>query len=149
LLTSLYHLFPPYIHPMVIHFTIAIIYLCGLAGLVGLFRRGSEFAGRSFQILLVLGILATIAAGLAGVISEYYLPRIPAGVPAILAAHRRDGELTGVLMVLATIAQVAEQRLRPRVAISAFVLSLAAVVMVSITGDLGGSMVYGHGLGVR
>ncbi|RIV17762.1 DUF2231 domain-containing protein [Alicyclobacillaceae bacterium I2511] len=146
-MTALYHLFPPTIHPMVIHFTIAIIYLAALAGLAGLIFRRDGFYVRLFLTLLVLAIAATLAAGVAGVISESYDTISPA-VAKILSVHKNFGELTGVLVVIATMFQWFAQGKR-RVSKLAFLFSLAAVVTVSITGFLGGSMVYNHGLGVH
>lgn len=142
----LYHMFPPTIHPMVIHFTISIIYLSGLFGLIGLFRRRDRFWVKAFVILLCLGIIATIAAGIAGVISESY-DTIPRSVQPMLNAHKRDGELTGVFVVFALIAQMFLGRLK-RVSWLAWVLSIISMILVTITGHLGGTMVYQHGLGI-
>ncbi len=145
-LSWLYHMFPPTIHPMVIHFTIAIIYLAGLFGLVGLFRRHDRFWVKVFVLFLCLGIVATIAAGVAGVISESY-DTIPHSVQPMLQAHKRDGEVTGVFVVLALLAQMFFGRLQ-KVSWVGWVLSMIAVILVTITGHLGGTMVYQHGLGV-
>lgn len=149
MLTSLYHLFPATIHPMVVHFTIAVNYLTTLAGIIGLFRRKDRLFARSFFYLLILSILATIAAGVAGVISEYYISHIPGGAATILPAHRRDGELTGVFLVFSFIAQAYLGRLTQRVSWAALVLCVISTVLVSITGHLGGTMVYQYGLGVH
>ncbi|MCF8565796.1 DUF2231 domain-containing protein [Alicyclobacillus tolerans] len=147
-MTFLYHLFPPTIHPMVIHFTIAIIYLTTLAGITGLIFKKDKFYTRAFFILIGLSILATMAAGVAGVISEFYLTTIPHGVNAMLHAHKRDGELTGVLLVVAFAAQWMGYR-KGRVSLAAFAFCVLATAMVSVTGFIGGSMVYDHGLGVH
>lgn len=145
-MTFLYHLFPPTIHPMVVHFTISIIWLAGLLGLIGLFRREDTFWAKAFTLFLGLGILATLAAGVAGVISESY-DKIPQAVGVMLANHKRDGELTGVFVVIAFIVQLLHGRLQ-KVSWIAFIACLIAVVLVSITGYIGGSMVYDHGLGI-
>lgn len=149
MLTSLYHLFPATIHPMVVHFTIAINFLTSLAGLVGLFRRKDKLFSRSFFYLLILSILATIAAGVAGVISEYYISHIPSGAQHIFPAHRRDGELTGVFLVLAFLAQLFFGKVTKRVSVIAFLLCVVSTVLVSMAGHLGGTMVYSFGLGVH
>lgn len=147
-MTPLYHLFPPTIHPMVIHFTIALVYLSALAGFVGLFARRDYFYVKAYLLMLGLAIVATIAAGIAGVISESYVNPAVHHVTGLLAVHKRDGELTGVLLVIAFGAQAVLQRLR-RVSLVAFIFTLGATAMVSVTGFLGGSMVYDHGLGVQ
>ncbi|MBX5437282.1 MAG: hypothetical protein IRZ33_08695 [Alicyclobacillaceae bacterium] len=61
------HLFPPTIHPMVVHFSIAIVYIAALAGLAGLVSRHQAICVRSFFLLLCLGIVATAATGIAGI----------------------------------------------------------------------------------
>jgi uncharacterized membrane protein len=149
-MASLFHLFPPTIHPMVIHFTIAIIYLSTLAGIAGLIIKKDPMYAKVFFILLTMSILATMAAGVAGVISESYV-RVSHTVAPILEAHKRDGEITGVILVAAFAFQALKwlrQREAMRVSIVAFILTVGATIMVSITGHLGGTMVYGHGLGV-
>lgn len=136
---------------MVVHFTIAINYLCSLVGIIGAFRRKDSFWGKSFFYLLILSILATIAAGAAGVISESYLTNYPSGVHPMFHQHTKYGELTGVLLVVSFVIQLyslARQK-QYRVTLLALVFCLAATVTVSIAGHLGGTMVYHFGLGVQ
>jgi uncharacterized membrane protein len=147
-MSALYKLFPPTIHPMVIHFTIAIIYLACLVGFVGLFYRNREFYQKAFYGLLFLGILATLAAGVAGNISESYA-HVTRTVAPMLESHARDGEITGVLIVIAFVIQFFSQRNKKQVSAIAFAFCLLATIMVSITGNIGGSMVYDHGLGIH
>lgn len=143
----LYSLFPATIHPMVVHFTIAIIYLAGLAELIALFNKDKFFEKAGF-ILLGLGVLATIAAGIAGSISENYDHITPA-VAQLLSQHRFYGELTGVMILIAWVIRlITRYRNNRRVAIVSIVFTLAAVVLVSYVGHLGGTLVYDHGLGI-
>lgn len=148
-MATLFHLLPPTIHPMVIHFTIAIIYLCTLAGLVGfVWRREGVFYAKAFYILLALSIVATLAAGVAGVVSESYVS-INATTGSMLEVHKRNGELTGVLLVFAAGFQWLKWRKVKGVSAVALVICVAATILVSITGEIGGAMVYDHGLGVH
>ncbi|MCL6445642.1 MAG: DUF2231 domain-containing protein [Alicyclobacillus sp.] len=134
---------------MVVHFTIAIPYLAALAGLAGLIFRRDPLLPRAFLSLLILGVLATIAAGIAGVISESYV-RVSSDVGGMLHQHKNWGELTGVLLVVSTALQAYTYRVRAkRVNILAFLFCLGAVVTVTLAGFLGGDMVYHHGLGVH
>ncbi|WP_245631739.1 DUF2231 domain-containing protein [Alicyclobacillus ferrooxydans] len=151
-LASLYHLFPATIHPMVVHFTIAIVYLAGFAGLIGVVWRGRDgFFPKLYLLMLFLAILATIAAGAAGVISESYLKSIPHGVASTLETHKSYGELTGVSVVIAFVLQSWRWwRKKPlwSVSLVSLLFAIVAVVFVSMAGHLGGMMVYHHGLGV-
>ncbi len=145
----IYRLFPATIHPMVVHFTIAILYLAVLAEIIAYFRRKDAFYERAGFILLGLGVLATIAAGVAGSISETY-DRITPAVAAMLATHRFYGELTGVLFLIAWVIRlVTRYRKSPaRVSLIALLISLVALGFLSYVGYLGGTMVYDHGLGI-
>lgn len=151
-MTALIHLFPATIHPMVVHFTIAIVYLTGLAGMVGMFWRTSDvFFPKLYLLFVFLSILATLAAGIAGVISESYLVTIPHAVQPMLHTHKSYGELTGVALVIAFCLQVWHWwRTKPgwSVSVLSLLFSIVAVVLVSMAGHLGGMMVYHHGLGV-
>ncbi len=133
---------------MVVHFTIAIAYLAGAAGLVGGVRQTS-FWSRAFLYLLLLGILATASAAVAGVVSESYLARIPAPVAPLLHTHKEYGLFTGAFQVIATALQLAWGTRRSRVSWLAVVCAVIACVFVTMAGHLGGTMVYHYGLGVR
>ncbi|KRW91779.1 hypothetical protein SD51_07465 [Alicyclobacillus tengchongensis] len=141
-------MFPATIHPMVVHFTIAITYLATLAGLIGLIRRKSDFWPTSFLYLLGLGILATIAAGVAGVISESYIRHISPTVAPMFHRHKEYGVLTGVALIIAFVAQWLLGLRKQRVAMIGFIASLVATVLVSLAGHLGGTLVYHDAFGI-
>ncbi len=147
-MSFLYHLFPPTIHPMVVHFTIAIPYIALLIGILGLIMRDRELYAKGYLFMLFLGILATIAAGAAGVISEYYV-HVPRHVRGMLEDHKNYGEITGVLIVIAFVVQWFVLRRKQRVSIISLVFCILATITVSLAGFVGGSMVYDHGLGVQ
>jgi len=137
---------------MVVHFTIAIAYLAAFAGVVGLIWKGDGFFPKLFTLMLFFGIVATLAAGIAGVISESYLTHISPTVRHNFENHKFYGELTGVVLVAAALFQSwTLLRKRPvwTVSIIACLLSLTAAVTVSIAGHLGGMLVYLHGFGVH
>lgn len=152
---------PATIHPMVVHFPIALLYVTLLAEVVSLtpWDRERVFARAGFWAL-TLSLFAIVAAGASGVISEHSARFTPQS-GALLGAHQRDAVLTGVFALLAWCVRVLSLypkspsggrggiagtgRGRPT-AFSAL-LVLAAVVMISITGSLGGTMVYQYGTG--
>ncbi|GMA56122.1 hypothetical protein GCM10025858_06250 [Alicyclobacillus sacchari] len=142
------HMLPATIHPMVVHFTIAITYLATLAGLIGLVRRKSDFWPKSFLYLLGLGVLATIAAGVAGVVSESYISHISPTVAPMFHHHKEYGVLTGVALLLAFAAQWLLGMRRQRVAMIGFLASLAATILVTLAGHLGGTLVYHDAFGI-
>ncbi|MCL6562069.1 MAG: DUF2231 domain-containing protein [Firmicutes bacterium] len=154
-------LFPPTIHPMVVHFPIALLYLTTLFDFLAVVlphRRSRTFHQVGLW-LLSLGLVSLVAAALAGIISESAAHFTPA-TRALLSVHQRDAFLTGLLASGAWIVQVMTPfapaaskeswSLAGRGRVSWVVLALvaSATAMVSITGSLGGTMVYGHGVGV-
>ena len=157
---------PPTIHPMVVHFPIALLYLgAGAQGmaLVTHSAQHDRFWDRAALWLLTLAGAAIAVAAAAGVISAESVHLTP-GTGALLDAHQRDAALTGVLALASWVLQVSARfpargrswpgswslggTGRGRVTGAAFIAGAAAAVMVSITGTLGGSMVYRHCLGI-
>lgn len=162
----LVRLLPPTIHPMIVHFPIALGFLLLLVE-VAAFATRDPFWERAGIWLINLEILAIGAAIVAGVVSEH--SAIVHGTSrALLSAHKRDGVLTGLLFGALWIvrmgfltprrhpAQKESKRasqarivLRPlRPGIFSLVLLLGGLVMLTVTASLGGSLVYEHGVGV-
>lgn len=172
LLTTWIHIgegvLPPTIHPMLVHFPIALLYLCLFVELVGrIVQPPDRFYDRLSFWLLILGFLAGVAAAAGGVISEQYV-RWTTATTALLAAHQRDAVLTGLLVLMAIGARLlgryggsrwptgrassgwsAWGTGRGRPTGLSLVLLVAAVAMITVTGSLGGSMVYHYGVGIR
>ncbi len=156
-------IFPPTIHPMIVHFPIALLYLTLLIEIIGfLIPRQDRFFDRAGFWALTLSLLAIVSAAAAGMISEQFVKWTPATLP-ILYAHQRDAVLTGVFALgawfvrwFAHFPTVGRQQSlwsiwhtgRGRQSLLDTILVIAAVIMVSLTGTLGGSMVYNHGVGV-
>ncbi|CAB1127878.1 conserved membrane protein of unknown function [Candidatus Hydrogenisulfobacillus filiaventi] len=157
-------LFPPTIHPMVVHFPIALLWVTLLIDLLAWVGGSRDrFLDRAGFWMLSLSLLAIVGAGAAGVLSEQYVRWTPA-TRAILSAHQRDAALTGVFALGAWLVRWAARYPAPargeragwslagsgrgRRTWLSTLLVLGATIMVSITGTLGGSMVYGHGVGI-
>lgn len=156
-------IFPPTIHPMIVHFPIALLYLTLLIEIIGYMRpRQDRFFDRAGFWSLTLSLFAIVAAAAAGMISEQFVRWTPA-TGAMLATHQRDAVLTGVFAMAAWIVRWFSRfpstgrspggwslwhTGRGRQTLIGTILVIGAVVMVSITGALGGSMVYNHGAGI-
>ena len=154
---------PPTIHPMIVHFPIALLYLTIAVDIlmwVAPPEQGRFFPRASFW-LLTASCVAIIAAMVAGIISEQSIHLTPQ-TQAMLSAHQHYAILTGLCAGAAWLLRVfgrfprAERggwsifgtgRGRPSLLATVFVAG--AVIFVSITGSLGGSMVYDHGVGVH
>jgi len=145
---------------MIVHFPIAFAYLLIIVEGVAIMTRQRTWERAGFA-LLTLEIFALLAAMVAGVISSHAVQATGASA-SLLAAHKRDAVLTGLAFGALWIwrsgllfparsggglSDLAARRRHPGA--FSFLLLLIGVIMVSITGSLGGSMVYGHGLGVH
>lgn len=155
---------PPTIHPMVVHFPIALAYLT-LAAEALLWVTPSDtrrFLSRSAFWLLTAECSAIIVAILAGVVSEQSVHFTPT-TSALLSAHQHYAVLTGLCAGIAWLARVFSRMPRGRRANEWSILGTGrgranlvttlfvagAAVFITITGNLGGTMVYGHGVGIR
>lgn len=169
MLNFLVSLFPPTIHPMVVEFPIALLFTALLLDLLAIWQKDLVLE-RAGLLVFVLGFLSIGVAGLAGWISEHYVTLTPV-TAAILAAHRRDAELTGILFTLVAVLRFRSRRLWIRqsplkpVSLSSphralapatrkswnatFLMYALGLVMLSVTGTVGGSLVFNHGLGVK
>jgi uncharacterized membrane protein len=157
-------IFPPVIHPMLVHFPIVLLYGSVLTGLLGLlWRTPDRFFDRSSFWLLVLGLIAGIAASAAGVISEQFVKWTPT-TSALLSAHQTYAVLTGLFTILALISRLIARYPRGgdsrrawslgktgrgRQTLLSMIFSIAAVVMITMGASIGGTMVYQYGVGVH
>ena len=138
------------LHPMIVHFPIALFYTSALFEVLYLIYR-KEWLRFSGFALLSLAIASGVAAGLAGWISEHYLPaNLPAKDWALINTHKNFAELSVFTYGLAWLVRAFSGRKGPRGGRTLLyvLLILAGVALISYTGFLGGSLVYVHGIGV-
>ncbi len=160
-------IFPPVIHPMLVHFPIALLYLALLMDILSrLIRSPERFFDRSSFWLIFLGLVAGVCAAAAGVISEQFVKWTPV-TEGLLASHQRDAVLTGVLAIAALVARLLSRYPEPRssrgqsegwslahtgrgrTSIIATLILAGAVAMITTTASIGGTMVYQYGVGIH
>ncbi len=155
---------PRTIHPMVVHFPIALLYLAVFIQLIGYVFGTIQrpFIQRAGFWVLTLSLFALVGAAAAGVISEQYV-RWNSHTVAMLSAHQRDAVLTMGFAFAAWFVRMFTKYpsfwsgYRPQSSIPfadrgrstvwSDLLLVGAVIFVSVTGSLGGSMVYRYGVG--
>lgn len=153
---------PATVHPILVHFPIALLFTAFLLDLIAIWRR-DRFFERAALVLLWLTLIAVALAIVAGLYAAGKVLVTPTVRP-ILEAHRRDGLITGGLIVVIVVFRMRTHRLwrrdtpataqttRLQDALKPWYSSLGAyvlgLIMISATGVVGGSMVYDHGLGV-
>ncbi len=138
------------LHPMIVHFPIALFYTTALFEVLYLIYR-KEWLRSAGVLLLTLSIASGVAAGIAGWISEHYLPaNLPLKDLQLINTHKNFAELSVFVYGLAWLQRVFSGKRGPRGAMGMIyiLLLLLGLALISYTGYLGGGLVYGHGIGV-
>ena len=137
-----------HLHPMIVHFPIAIIIVGFAAEAVSLFFRKEKCLSKTGFYLMVIGSLAAIAAWLTG---HLFTEEPSQGeILSIFQKHETGGLITMILIVAGTIFRiwlVIKKREESPLKWIAFGFYLLAFVAVSFTGFLGGKMVYDFMIG--
>ena len=147
----------PSLHVMVIHFPIALICLAPLFDLGCLILRDQVWLDRVASLLYVTGTLGAGAAYLSGERAAKALAEISPAAESALADHESSAFITLITLAIVSLFRVwvswlsrADRRISLGFfRLAAIPLALAGLALVVLTADRGGSLVYGHGLGVQ
>jgi uncharacterized membrane protein len=135
------------LHPIFVHFPVALLTTSFLAYLFGWVLRKEELQNAGKWMLY----FGTLAAGLAvwsGLQAEASMPH-PAEVHDILTAHENLGYVILGLSALLSLWSLVARRALPQKGRGLFLAVLAFLTLViAQTGDFGGRMVYFHGVGM-
>lgn len=138
------------LHPMLVHFPIALIIAAFAFDLAALVTRRPSFSSAALYTS-ALATLGAVAAYMSGEPAEEAAERIP-GIEAVLERHEDLGKLLmfAAIALLAIRLVIVWRRWHEQVAARAVTaaLSLGLVFLVGVTGFYGGKLVYEHGAGV-
>lgn len=145
--------FPTVIHPLMVHFTIALVPLTA-AFAVAYAWRGADWTRRTTYIVMTFAAIMA-AATMGSGFRDYF--RVKDGLEGtaaydLLETHELLGVVTAITIIVTTlIAWVFRARVATKVnwrwALAIALLVAAGLVMV--TGWFGGSLVYDHGVSVE
>lgn len=139
-----------HLHPMIVHFPIALLLTGLLFDIVGFFSKGNFFSKTGFY-LLILGALGVFAAYLSGTYAGSGITEQGA-LKQALETHEGAAQLTlwlvGITAVFRVILEVLRQY-RGALKAVALVLFLASALSIARTGYYGGELVYKHAAGVE
>lgn len=144
----------PNLHPMVVHFPIALLIVGFLLDVFGLLLR-KEWAKRAGVVLVVLGSLGALAAMLSGSAAEEAVEEtLSGGGKGMLESHSALGEWTAYawLAIAALRLLIAAPWLKKmqNAAWGAYLLgAVAGLAMITLAGYRGGELVYTYGGGVQ
>lgn len=139
-----------HLHPMIVHFPIALLIVGFLSDLVGLLTKREFFTQAGFY-LFTLGALGVIAAFITG--SQAGDGIVEAGaLKRALETHEGAAELTIWVVSIAAVFRIALFLLKKYSGVLKMVslaLGLLAVMAIARTGYYGGELVYKHAAGVQ
>jgi uncharacterized membrane protein len=132
-----------HLHPMIVHFPVALITVGFIAEVVSLFFKSEKCLSKTGFYLMVLGTLAAIAAWSTG---QLFTSEPSQGeIVQIFEKHETGALITMILMIICSafriwvIIQKKEDTQLKWIAFGFYLLGFAAV---TFTGFMGGTMVY-------
>ena len=141
--------FPPArLHPVTVHFAIALFVVAVLLDLAAVAARKPQYHWPAW-INLVLAVIAVTAAVAAGMTAEVSL-RVTHEVHQTMDVHKLLGfGGLGLVLLLSSWRLALRGRFPQRAAMLYIALSLTGVFVIGAAGYYGGELVYRHGAGVR
>jgi len=137
-----------HLHPMLVHFPIALVIFGFLAEVAFLFFKNESSLRKMGYYLLIAGTLAAIVAWLTG---NFFTSEMDGAAGKMRESHELFATITLVLLLVTSLFRTALVILKNNNStfrILAFILYSLAAISVSITGYLGGSLVYNFMLGL-
>lgn len=144
----------PNLHPAVVHFPLALAPIAALFDVAGLtVARREPWIRQAATALWVLAALGALGARLSGERAAAGLSALSTAAEQVLAAHADQSLIATIALALVALTRLLlanAERTRPRPLIAAgtvhLALGIAALGALSFTADLGGRLVYHHGV---
>jgi uncharacterized membrane protein len=138
-------------HPKVVHFPIAFLFLYTLLEFIGVVFK-KEFFQKAAHLILFFGVLGAFAAVITGREAEEAFDYWNKASGALVEMHEYYANLTiwffTILLVFRT-AVVIKKRFTGVISYIFLILAFVGAYLVFWTGELGGEMVYKHGVGTE
>ncbi len=139
-----------HIHPMIVHFPIALLIVGFLFDLIGTFFKKEFYSNAGFY-LLILGTLGVIAAYFSGDLAGDGISEVGA-LKQALETHESAAQLSLWLMVIASVVRIGFVVLKKYAGVFKWValgLFFIGVLSIARTGYYGGELVFKHAAGVQ
>jgi uncharacterized membrane protein len=133
-----------HLHPMLVHFPIALVISGFLADLASLFLKKEAWLSKAGFYLLVLGTLSALAAWLTG---TFFTSPMSDSAGEIKATHAFFAWLALGSLIAASVVSILYRSLKTEnsnLKWFSFALYALAAAFVGITGFYGGSLVYNY-----
>jgi uncharacterized membrane protein len=134
-----------HLHPMIVHFPVALITIGFLAEVVSLFFKSEKCLSKTGFYLLILGALSAIAAWSTGQL--FTNEPTQGAIVEIFEKHETAALITMLLMIIGSafrIYLVIKKKEETTLKWIAFGIYCLAFAAVTFTGFMGGTMVYNY-----
>jgi len=137
-----------HLHPMVVHFPIALIIAGFLAETLFLFYKHANWLSKAGFSLMILGTLGVCAAFLTGIL--FTSEPTEGAVVRIFESHHTWAHITLTVMLLVSLVRIYAviKRREEKLKWLIYGLYLIGTIAVSTAGSIGGIMVYSYMLGI-
>jgi len=132
-----------HIHPMIVHFPVALIFIGFIAEVLSLFFKSEKCLSKTGFYLMILGTVAAIAAWVSGQLFTSH--PFDSGFMKLFEKHEKGALITMIVMVIGLIFRiwlVARKKESTMLKWIAFGFYFLGFIAVSLTGFVGGKMVY-------
>lgn len=134
-----------HLHPMLVHFPIALVSVGFLLEIFYLFRKKEVCLTRAGYYLLIIGTLAAVVTWLSGTL---FTAEMEGAAGQIRETHEKFATITLILLLIAVSLRiylsVKKKEDNKTMKNIAFLLYALATVSVFITGFFGGTLVYNY-----
>jgi uncharacterized membrane protein len=134
-----------HLHPMIVHFPIALVTVGFLAEVLSLFFKDEKCLSKTGFYLLVLGALSAIAAWSTGQLFTHEPTQ--GDIVRVFENHETGAFVTMILMIICSVFRiflVIRKKEDSNLKWIAFGLYFLAFAAVTFTGFMGGTMVYNY-----
>ena len=134
-----------HLHPMIVHFPIALITIGFLADLISLFFKEEKWLSKSAFYLMIIGTLAAVAAWTTG---QLFTTEPQQGaIVEVFEKHETGALITMIIMLIGSafrIGLVINKKEESVLKWVSFGLYFIGFCAVTFTGFMGGTMVYNY-----
>lgn len=133
-----------YFHPIVVHFSIAIVIVGFLTDVLGIYLKKEAWLLKAGFYMMILGTIAAVVGYLTG---EYFTDELTGAAGELKERHELFSKITMWVLIVGSCIRVYLQYKKfeeSSLKWIVFILYAIAVVLIGITGYLGGSLVYDY-----